>query len=1088
MRKLCLFVILIALCSAIFAQTYGETGVGTTSTNLPIYSLWGYSWSSAIYPASAFGGQRNITSLAWNHINTVNSTMNNQKIYLKESSQATFSSNNYDDPLANGFTLVYNGPVTTVTGWTIIDITDFNYSGNANLIVHWENRSGQSNYTTNWNGTDCTAGVIKCAGSDTAFPASAGWAPYPLALPNLRFYYATNNPATPANPSPAMNETAVSLNRPLSFSLGANTTGYQILLGTSPDALTSVATQQISSPGVYSYTPSVPWQASTTYYWKVTASNGSGSSTGPLWNFTTEGLVTSLPYSVGFEGATFPPAGWLRSSEAWTQANYPHTGNSCAKVSYVHTDPAILRTPRIQLPANPVRLRFFWCDSDDISRVAGHDSTYVEISSDLGQTWNVLGVLSAPSYQSSYQEFTADLNSYINQTVYLRWRDVTDGSLYAYGALIDDLLLEPISVNPVISISPATLAFPETGAGIPISRNITISNLGSSPLSFTGTTPTGPFSCPTPTAIAPSQTLTIPITYLPANAGNHTGSISFNINGTFTGNNLVNLSGSAYTPLSTFFENFDAGTALPTHWSAYEDGTNQYTGVQVRVSAFDAYSGTNSVRMFNSAEDTLGVNILLISPALSDLSANTLTFFAKSSWGIPTDTMILGYLSDPSQPSTFTAVQTIPLTANYVQYTHNFSQTGSAHYVAFKHGLGDGQNYGIYLDDIGWEASGNVPNPATAIFPAPAATEVRLDYIGKKLSSRVQWSGGGGNPTGYRFYFGTSNGTFDLINGTDLGLVDTLTVSQSLNYNTTYYWKVVPYNASGNAVNCPVWSFTTMPDPTRTVTIASPFTEGFESAAVGTIPLGWELDNLDNDTAYWTAIGNSTSSQNAHTGNRAVHVSFSFMTQHDDWLYSPPLALTAGTQYNISFWYKSIDFPGDVCIEKLELKWGTLPNPQGMLSTLFYNENIVSPIPYTQFTGTLTPTVDGIYFLGFHCFSDPMQFVLLVDDISLSVGSAVQDDNVVPAMNGLNNAYPNPFRDETTVKYSVSGSVQTEISVYNLRGQKVRSLVSGRKTAGDHSVLWDGKDDLGKPVSSGVYYIRMHAGKDGFTRKVVLTR
>jgi len=66
--------------------------------------------------------------------------------------------------------------------------------------------------------------------------------------------------------------------------------------------------------------------------------------------------------------------------------------------------------------------------------------------------------------------------------------------------------------------------------------------------------------------------------------------------------------------------------------------------------------------------------------------------------------------------------------------------------------------------------------------------------------------------TGYKLYFGKDNPPSDILNGIDVGDVETYTV-EDLEYLTTYYWKVVPYNAAGDAFECPIWSFTTEEEP-----------------------------------------------------------------------------------------------------------------------------------------------------------------------------------------------------------------------------------------------------------------------------------
>lgn len=69
MKKLCILIAVLVMLCNLSAQTFGEIGSGTASSNLPCYALWGYAWSSCIYPAAGFGGARTITQLAFNEIN-----------------------------------------------------------------------------------------------------------------------------------------------------------------------------------------------------------------------------------------------------------------------------------------------------------------------------------------------------------------------------------------------------------------------------------------------------------------------------------------------------------------------------------------------------------------------------------------------------------------------------------------------------------------------------------------------------------------------------------------------------------------------------------------------------------------------------------------------------------------------------------------------------------------------------------------------------------------------------------------------------------------------------------------------------------
>ena len=68
---------------------------------------------------------------------------------------------------------------------------------------------------------------------------------------------------------------------------------------------------------------------------------------------------------------------------------------------------------------------------------------------------------------------------------------------------------------------------------------------------------------------------------------------------------------------------------------------------------------------------------------------------------------------------------------------------------------------------------------------------------------------------------------------------------------------------------------------------------------------------------------------------------------------------------------------------------------------------------------------------------------------------------------------PNPFNPSTTIRYGVPEAGEVQLVIYNLRGQKVRTLVQGSMDAGSHSVVWDGRDDFGRQVASGVYIYRL---------------
>ena len=80
--------------------------------------------------------------------------------------------------------------------------------------------------------------------------------------------------------------------------------------------------------------------------------------------------------------------------------------------------------------------------------------------------------------------------------------------------------------------------------------------------------------------------------------------------------------------------------------------------------------------------------------------------------------------------------------------------------------------------------------------------------------------------------------------------------------------------------------------------------------------------------------------------------------------------------------------------------------------------------------------------------------------------------------------YPNPFNPTTTIQYSLPEAAQVRLDIYNMTGQKVRTLVSGGMEAGLHSVQWDGTNEFGEKVTSGMYIYRIVAGDFVQTRKM----
>lgn len=96
---------------------------------------------------------------------------------------------------------------------------------------------------------------------------------------------------------------------------------------------------------------------------------------------------------------------------------------------------------------------------------------------------------------------------------------------------------------------------------------------------------------------------------------------------------------------------------------------------------------------------------------------------------------------------------------------------------------------------------------------------------------------------------------------------------------------------------------------------------------------------------------------------------------------------------------------------------------------------------------------------------------------------------VVPLANSLSQNYPNPFNPETTIRYDLSSGAIVSLAVYNIAGQVVRKLVDGESlAAGQYQAVWDGRNESGTSVASGMYFYLLRAGDYVAKRKMVLLR
>jgi len=149
-----------------------------------------------------------------------------------------------------------------------------------------------------------------------------------------------------------------------------------------------------------------------------------------------------------------------------------------------------------------------------------------------------------------------------------------------------------------------------------------------------------------------------------------------------------------------------------------------------------------------------------------------------------------------------------------------------------------------------------------------------------------------------------------------------------------------------------------------------------------------------------------------------------------------------------------------------------------------------------QETVDLTPYLNHSIKIRFHFASDQAVNDLgwYIDDVEIAFGTMTSVSETNPALNlpatfELHQNYPNPFNPETRIGYRLAQAGEVTVEIFDLLGKKVATLVQQQQNAGSYTVVWQGKDDLGHNVSSGVYFYRLQVrGKNfshSFTQKMV---
>lgn len=149
----------------------------------------------------------------------------------------------------------------------------------------------------------------------------------------------------------------------------------------------------------------------------------------------------------------------------------------------------------------------------------------------------------------------------------------------------------------------------------------------------------------------------------------------------------------------------------------------------------------------------------------------------------------------------------------------------------------------------------------------------------------------------------------------------------------------------------------------------------------------------------------------------------------------------------------------------------------------FINDVLVNSL-----TSSSLPTIENLLVGDLSGVS--MFGTVYFDDISItpSITTDIAESPTIPTELVLQQNFPNPFNPSTQISYSLSNAAEVKLTIFNVEGRKVRTLVNEFQTAGRKSIGWNGQDDRHATVSSGVYFLQLSAGAFRETKKMILMR
>lgn len=242
------------------------------------------------------------------------------------------------------------------------------------------------------------------------------------------------------------------------------------------------------------------------------------------------------------------------------------------------------------------------------------------------------------------------------------------------------------------------------------------------------------------------------------------------------------------------------------------------------------------------------------------------------------------------------------------------------------------------------------------------------------------------------------------------------------------------------------------------------------------------------------ALSATAANKIAYQGSKEVTINLS----NDETIAAVAMALSFGKPGEDVF-CKSVDFAGSR-VDYINndqktsgIKQATIDNVNKtiLLLVIPFSEKRISAgsgsIAKLNFEGSVSPKLSSAV-IKRKDGEISLEGIALLGEKSNKINFSTSSIPVLPSNFTLSQNYPNPFNPETNISYTLPEAANVRLVIFNILGQKVKTLVNEKQSAGYQTVKWDGTDDIGNHVGSGIYFYKITAGNYSDSKKMTLIK